>query len=428
MKMSDLDSLLAQLQKEKLGDSRVSAKSSTPKEPERKEAKTKKELLQEQLEKLKREMEQDEEGEEDLEEKRLREELERTNRELRRKKEEKARMAKNATTVSESRRREEQLVHEVESLRKKVTDMSSTSRKEPMDSVSRLELLKEQKKELERKAKELEMRPADSSMSSATARRLEELDREKASLSKKIRELPSKEALASARASEQRNLDRVQYGIDICFCMDCTGSMGSFIEAAKTKIREIIEEVKHIEQKAILRIGFVGYRDHCDGALRLEVVDFVDSSNLKLFTDQLASCPAVGGGDIPEDIAGGLKVASELSWNSSTRLIIHFADAPCHGSKYHRCEDSYPGGDPNGLNPEDLLKIIIQKRVDYYFMKINSTTDLMVNIFQQVFESCGKEMVVNAINANAADFVPKVVKSISSSMMRSAAFKESKMY
>jgi hypothetical protein len=65
----------------------------------------------------------------------------------------------------------------------------------------------------------------------------------------------------------------------------------------------------------------------------------------------LDKCPAKGGGDGPEDVAGGLNAVLDLSWIASTRLVIHIADAPCHGTAYHggKFRDDYPDGDPLGL-------------------------------------------------------------------------------
>lgn len=58
---------------------------------------------------------------------------------------------------------------------------------------------------------------------------------------------------------------------------------------------------------------------------------------------------------MPEDVAGGLKRAIELSWKSPIRLCILIADAPCHGSIYHGCRDNYPSGCPKQLDPSKLL-------------------------------------------------------------------------
>lgn len=49
-----------------------------------------------------------------------------------------------------------------------------------------------------------------------------------------------------------------------------------------------------------------------------------------------------------------LQKVTELSWRSSTRLLIHFADSPCHGSRYHDgvhingSHDTYASGNPDG--------------------------------------------------------------------------------
>ena len=42
---------------------------------------------------------------------------------------------------------------------------------------------------------------------------------------------------------------------------------------------------------------------------------------------------------------------------SSTKLLIHFGDAPAHGTQYHngRAGDDYPAGDPKGKLQVDML-------------------------------------------------------------------------
>jgi hypothetical protein len=46
-----------------------------------------------------------------------------------------------------------------------------------------------------------------------------------------------------------------------------------------------------------------------------------------------------GGGNVLEDVAGGLNCVTKLDWKSSTRLVIHIADVPCHWRMYH---DNHP--------------------------------------------------------------------------------------
>ena len=101
----------------------------------------------------------------------------------------------------------------------------------------------------------------------------------------------------------------------------------------------------------------------------------------------VAGVQARDGGDTPEDVHGALHKAMQMDWGiggSKTRVLVHIADAPCHGTKYHACGgDSYPGGDPHGLQSEELLRGLRQLGVCYSFGRINSSTDRMVELFDK---------------------------------------------
>jgi hypothetical protein len=99
----------------------------------------------------------------------------------------------------------------------------------------------------------------------------------------------------------------------------------------------------------------------------------------------VAGVQARDGGDAPEDVHGGLERALRLDWGvggSMTRVLVHVADAPCHGARYHACtDDAYPGGDPHGLRSDELLRGLRQRGVCYKFGRINGSTDRMVELF-----------------------------------------------
>ncbi|MFW9802884.1 MAG: vWA domain-containing protein [Candidatus Thorarchaeota archaeon] len=50
--------------------------------------------------------------------------------------------------------------------------------------------------------------------------------------------------------------------LDLVFVVDNTGSMGPYINVAKSKILEIIRTIKKEELCHSLRVGLVPYRDH----------------------------------------------------------------------------------------------------------------------------------------------------------------------
>lgn len=100
---------------------------------------------------------------------------------------------------------------------------------------------------------------------------------------------------------------------DVCFLMDCTGSMGSWINLCKDKVEEIVDLITATYSSSTkLRLSFVGYRDIRDTP-RFSIQPFTDNvKELKEFIQREAT--ASGGGDFPEDIAGGLQKTLELDW------------------------------------------------------------------------------------------------------------------
>ncbi|KAL4439708.1 hypothetical protein ABPG75_002709 [Micractinium tetrahymenae] len=244
-------------------------------------------------------------------------------------------------------------------------------------------------------------------------------------------------AVGTSAAREQAgalrtNLNFRQTGVDICIMMDITGSMGRCIEAVKTKAVEILELAPRLHSGAITRLSFVGYRDFppesSNDCPHFTVVDFVEKNNFRDLEMVIMGMRAGGGGDA-EDVTGALKKVLQLNWRSSTRLVIHFGDAPCHGDEYHdghpvNGPDAYPDGNPDGLVPEELLQDFCRNRIDYHFARLGSHTDIMTRIFSAasgVFKGANGAATfeMHDYNQAAEEFIPVVLKSLTSSMRRS---------
>ncbi|CAG8731609.1 8313_t:CDS:1 [Acaulospora morrowiae] len=170
--------------------------------------------------------------------------------------------------------------------------------------------------------------------------------------------------------------------VDLCFVVDCTGSMASHIDATKECIIAVEEYMGKMEPKIKVRLGFIGYRDHCDSK-RFECLNFTDSH--EEFKDFVAKVVATGGGDTPEDVLGGLNEAiTTMTWRNVIRVLLHVCDAPPHGLRFNNLADTYPEGDPNGLTAEDVLENMKSKNIYYFFGRINSLTNEMVRIFKSI--------------------------------------------
>jgi hypothetical protein len=132
--------------------------------------------------------------------------------------------------------------------------------------------------------------------------------------------------------------------IELAFIMDKTGSMQGWIDAVSEQYISIATDVKRrFGTRANVRMAFVGYSDFDVSEYNRTVkLDF--TRDLEAFRGYVKGICADGGGDACEDVFSGLEEAGRLSWlptNSSTKVVFHVADAPCHGGRFHdRARDS----------------------------------------------------------------------------------------
>ena len=142
--------------------------------------------------------------------------------------------------------------------------------------------------------------------------------------------------------------------------------------------------VKNVHPDLSLKVAFVGYRDHDDQERILSLKFTAEIASFKSFVSKIE---AGGGGDAAEDVFGGLEEAGKLQWTAPTRILFHVADAACHGRQYHDdVLDYYPNGDPRGLNARDLLKVLEDHNIKYWFAKLTDKTDKMITAFQRVLK------------------------------------------
>jgi len=191
--------------------------------------------------------------------------------------------------------------------------------------------------------------------------------------------------------------------IQMCFCMDCTGSMGKWIETAKQHVISMADSIKRDAAGIPTEVSFVCYRDFDSGQDNIKSKAFTeDIAEIKLFVGTLK---AQGGDDAPEDMAGGLKESMGQAWKAGAKkFLVVVADAPCHGgARFHNCRtDKYPDGGRSGL-PDPWLEKVRDDGVQLIFVRINDTTDKMVAEFKKVYESKGMKLIVVDLSAKGTD-------------------------
>lgn len=150
------------------------------------------------------------------------------------------------------------------------------------------------------------------------------------------------DVLAQVIATENtlRKKAAKEMGVDVAFVVDCTSSMGEWIDKVKTKVGEIHDHIANDQPLARQRFAFVGYRDFNDGDERFITHNFTSSlDTLQRFLGTVEA-KASGKTDTPEDVLGGLKSMLRLNWQADVRIAILLGDAPCHGEEYYEPTDN----------------------------------------------------------------------------------------
>ena len=226
-----------------------------------------------------------------------------------------------------------------------------------------------------------------------------------------------------------RKMMKDNSNLDIAFLVDCTGSMGSYIAETKKDIEHIVTSIKETFENKV-QVAFVGYRDHSDGHKRIECLQFTE--DIAAFRAFVGGITADGGDDTPEDVLGGIEAAVNLGWSSKNKVLFHVGDAPQHGPRFHnldRSADHYYDHEPRGLQIEELLSTIKQLKINYFFAKINESTDKMI----QEFKNTGGHEIVQYADLKTPDLmsllvVDSVTKTIDASVGRSLqTFKMSRL-
>lgn len=220
----------------------------------------------------------------------------------------------------------------------------------------------------------------------------------------------------------------------VVFLMDCTASMRPYHHKAVEKIEIMVKSYRNFCAGAQVHFGFVGYRDH---GISEPVVHDIKGNHHKLLefmkreATPHSNCSPGQTMDEPEDVAGGLRCASELDWENaasaeeSTRILIHIADAPAHGAEYTNMRDRFadlstaPGGIERN-DPIRYLRKLKDLKVHYWFFEIGQAenTRKMIAKFKEDVSSNW----VNVRHLDSAEALPgAVLQTLSTSVMRSVS-------
>lgn len=217
--------------------------------------------------------------------------------------------------------------------------------------------------------------------------------------------------------------------VEICILADCTTTMKDALESVCRGILAIAAEAAN--RKKPLRLAFIGYRDSGDNN-PVFVVPFVDKRFDTFVTHvRQQATPCGGGGDAAEDVFCGLERCVSLSWTGRARLVIHVADAPAHGVRYHNFAqrtkppswaderdrwDRFPEADVDGRQGRMLMTSLANSAIDYNFLQLAPFTVKMTDAFAMWYNAVRPLAPVQVVPLQGGDVVAQAVLKLSLSM------------
>ena len=220
------------------------------------------------------------------------------------------------------------------------------------------------------------------------------------------------------------NRDYVSNEYNICFIIDNTGSMSSWIKVIKDICINLFNEIKEKYDEYIFNFGSVLYADKPSASYDENFkIDFTEDE--KEFKSKLEEINIQGGDDCAEDWVSGFKIAlEELKWGNGTKLIFHIADAPQHGKTFNINKESdnflNDENDEHGKNLIKLIKNCSEKNIKIIGININNVGSFKV--FKEEYEKVngpnyeiidvnGEQLIdkKNPINKKMFDIIEKSI-------------------
>ena len=184
------------------------------------------------------------------------------------------------------------------------------------------------------------------------------------------------------------NRDYVTNEYNICFIIDNTGSMSSWINIIKEICHKFFIEIteKYKDYKFYFACVLYGDKPSTKKGENF-YVNFTQDE--KKFDSELKKINLQGGGDEAEDWVSGFRIAlEELEWNNGTKLIFHIADAPQHGKHFNidKKNDNFlnDSNDTHGKNLLKLIKKCSEKNIKITGININNVASF--RIFKEEYE------------------------------------------
>jgi hypothetical protein len=167
------------------------------------------------------------------------------------------------------------------------------------------------------------------------------------------REVPEAKNKEKTVVAADRAFDLYTYGLELAICIDSTGSMQPTIDAVAGALGHMVDILDGVSPK--FRLGIVHYKDWDDFGRDGAKIICPLAKNVAAARKRLMRVRAIGGGDLPEAVVGGLRVVlgPKMKWSpEANKVVILIGDAPPHDADASKCIDLARAahGDPQSLH------------------------------------------------------------------------------
>ncbi|RUS91754.1 hypothetical protein EGW08_000462 [Elysia chlorotica] len=121
--------------------------------------------------------------------------------------------------------------------------------------------------------------------------------------------------------------------VEIAFSFDTTGSMYSYLEEVRQKLRQCCTRL--VQDIPNIRISIIAQGDYCDSQDQYAVRTLDLTSDVQRLVDFANNVPSTSGGDSPECYELVLKKTQELDWSeNSAKALVVIGDLHPHPPSY----------------------------------------------------------------------------------------------
>ncbi len=208
-----------------------------------------------------------------------------------------------------------------------------------------------------------------------------------------------KNCVVSALASKKGEINQIikqNKGLDICFVIDTTGSMGDDIENAKENMNKIIASLSGKTED--YRVAIVDYRDFPEEGDEYDYpakVQLKFTNDTNKITSTINGLDLGNGGDTDETVYSGIMTALSLNWRpDAEKIIIVLGDAPPKdpepntGYTYEQVLCALYNADV-GVGEEEYKNWTGKDSDDYLVNVFTIDTGYGVDFFENVADSTG---------------------------------------